>query len=76
MAEVTTMAEVTGPQAAAIIAMSIYTIHRKVDAGLLPAREQGTGQRKFLYIDIDDLRKFAQQYGYRFNEAKAKEFTK
>lgn len=70
------MVEVNGPQAAEILAVSIQTIHNKVDSGALPAREQGTGTRKYLYIDIDTLRKFAAQYGYRFDEAKAKQYTK
>ena len=76
MAEVTMMAEVSGPQAAEILSVSIYTLHRKVDAGLLPAREQGTGARKFLFIDVDDLREFAAKYGYRFNEAVAQQYAK
>ena len=76
MAEVTTMAEVNGPQAAEILSVSLMTIHRKVDAGTLPAREQGTGERRFIFIDINDLRKFAQEFGYRFDEAKAKALVK
>ncbi len=60
--------EVTGPQAAAILGVSIATVHRKVDAGVLNAREQGTGERQFIYIEIDDLRRFAETYGYRINE--------
>lgn len=70
------MTEVSGPQASKILSVSIYTIHRKVDTGLLPARKQGTGKRKFLFIDIDELREFAAQYGYRFDEAKAAKYTK
>jgi len=76
MAEVTTMAEVNAPQAAEILSVSLMTIHRKVDSGALPARQQGTGERIFVFIDIDDLRRFAQRYGYRFNEAKAAQYAK
>jgi shikimate kinase len=76
MAEVMKMAEVNGPQAAEILSMSIQSVHRKVDAGALPARQQGTGVRQFIFIDIDDLRKFAQQYGYRFNEELAARYAK
>jgi hypothetical protein len=69
------MSEVTGPQAAEIIGASLQTIHRRVDDGSLRAREQGAGSRKTPYIEIDDLRQFATTYGYRFNEALAKQFT-
>lgn len=69
------MAEVTAPQAAEILSVSLNTIHRKVDSGALKAREQGTGVRKFVFIDIEDLRKFAQSFGYRFDEAKAKQYA-
>lgn len=62
------MAEVTGPQAAQILGTSLKTVHRKVDAGVLPARKQGTGTRKFLYIDVSDLERFAKTYGYRFRK--------
>lgn len=70
------MPEVTGPQAAELIGKSIQTVHRRVDDGSLPARQEGAGERKFIYIELDDLRQFAQQYGYRFNEAKAKQYIK
>lgn len=70
------MPEVNGPQAAEIIGKSIMTIHRKVDDGSLPARQEGTGERKFIYIEIDSLRQFAEQYGYRFNEEIAAQYIK
>ncbi len=70
------MAEVTAPQAAEIIDVSLMTIHRKVDEGVLVARQQGTSERKFVYIEVDDLKRFAQQYGYRFNEALAAQYAK
>ena len=69
------MAEVTAPQAAEVLSVSLNTVHRKVDSGALKAREQGTGERKFVFIDIEDLRNFAEQFGYRFDEAKAKEYA-
>ena len=68
-------AEVTGPQAAQILGTSLKTVHRKVDAGVLPARKQGTGERKFLYIDVADLERFAMTYGYRFRKDLAQEFA-
>jgi predicted DNA-binding transcriptional regulator AlpA len=70
------MPEVNGPQAAEIIGKSIMTIHRKVNDGTLPARQEGTGKRKFIYIEIDDLRRFAEKYGYRFDEAIAAKYIK
>ena len=60
--------EVTGPQAAEILGISISTVHRKVDAGVLSARQQGTGERQFVYIESEDLRTFAATYGYRIDE--------
>jgi predicted DNA-binding transcriptional regulator AlpA len=71
-----TMPEVNGPQAAEIIGKSIQTIHRRVDDGTLPAREEGAGERKFVYIEIDSLRQFATKYGYRFDETIAAQYIK
>lgn len=70
------MPEVNGPQAAEIIGKSLVTIHRKVDDGSLPAREEGTGERKFVFVELDALRQFAKQYGYRFDEAIAAQYVK
>lgn len=70
------MAEVTAPQAAEIIGKSVITIHRKVDDGVLSARLEGTGSRRYIYVDITDLRNFATQYGYRFNEQLAEYYAK
>jgi hypothetical protein len=68
------MTEVTAAQAAAIIGRSAMTVHRKVEDGVLSARQEGTGERKFTFIDLSDLREFAAKYGYRFNEDVAKQF--
>ena len=70
------MAEVTGPQAAEILGKSLPTIHRKVDDGSLNARQEGTGERKFIYIDVLELERFATENGYRFNDALAKKYAK
>lgn len=69
------MAEVTAPQAAEIIGKSLMTVHRKVDDGSLPARQEGTG-KKYVYISLDDLRAFAVQYGYRLDESLAAQYAK
>jgi hypothetical protein len=70
------MAEVTAPQAAEIIGKSLMTIHRKVEDGLLPARQEGTGQKKYIYISLDELRAFAVRYGYRLDESLAAQYAK
>lgn len=70
------MAEVTAPQAAEIIGKSLMTIHRKVEEGSLPARQEGTGQKKYIYITLDDLRSFADKYGYRLDESLAVQYAK
>lgn len=75
MAQEMNMAEVTGPQAAKIIGMSLQTVHRKVDEGHLRARQQGT-LRKQLFIDVDDLRRFCRSNGYKFKEDLAQKFAK
>lgn len=70
------MAEVTAPQAAEIIGKSVMTIHRKVDDGVLNARQEGTGERRYIFVDVVILRAFAEKYGYRFDEALAQEYAK
>ncbi len=68
------MPEVTSTQAAAIIGTSYGTIHRRVDDGLLRGRRQGLNRQ--IWVEIDDLRQFAQQHGYKFDEDLAQEFTR
>ncbi len=67
------MAEVTTTQAAEILAANKRTIKRRVDDGLLPARKQGL--RGIAYIELEDLRTFAERYGYRYNDALAKQLA-
>lgn len=67
------MAEVTAPQAAEILNTSHPTIFRRVDDGSLPARREGV--KREIFIDVDELRQFATQFGYRFNEQKASEYA-
>ena len=67
------MAEVTSTQAAAIIGTSHMTIHRRVDDGLLPGRRQGLDRQ--IRVDLDDLRRFAKEYGYRFDEELARQYS-
>lgn len=68
------MAEVSAPQAAEILNTSHPTIFRRVDDGSLPARREGV--KREIWIDVNELRRFAEQYGYRFNEQLAKDYAK
>ena len=68
------MATVTATQAAEILSISHMTIHRRVDDGLLPARREGVA--RIIKIELDDLRSFAKEYNYAFNEDVAKRLTK
>lgn len=60
------MPEVSSRDAAQIINLSRVSIHSHVKAGRLPARQAGL--RGIIRIEVDDLRKFAERYQYRFNE--------
>lgn len=64
------MAEVSSAHAAEIIGTSDVTIRRAVYADRLPARREGL--RKKIWIDVDELRRFAAEYQYRFDEALAR----
>jgi len=68
------MAEVSAPQAAEILGTSHPTIFRRVDDGTLPARRQG--MKKEIWIDVEELRRFATEHGYRFDEALAQQYAK
>jgi excisionase family DNA binding protein len=64
--------ELTSPQAAEVIGVAEATIRNYVERGILPARR--VGLRRFIRIDVDNLRRFAVQYGYDFDEEKAQKF--
>jgi hypothetical protein len=68
------MVEVTAPQAAEILDISHVTIFRRVEDGSLPARREGL--RGLIMIDVEELRRFAAQYGYRVNDAKVTQYAK
>lgn len=63
------MSDVSGPDAAKIIGVDQSTIRRYIYRGLLKARRAGL--RKIIRIDIDDLRNFAENHEYRFDEEAA-----
>lgn len=67
------MAEVTSQQAAEILSASNPTIWRYVEEGTLPARREG--MRRKIWIDVDTLRSFAKEFGYRFNEQMAQQYA-
>lgn len=60
------MPEVTASQASEILDISHPTLFRRVEDGTLPARRVGVG--RLIRIDVQELRTFAGQYGYRINE--------
>lgn len=68
------MTKVTSPQAAEILATTQATVYRWVSEGLLPAERRTL--RRVLYIELDDLRQFAQNNGYSFDERLARKYTK
>jgi excisionase family DNA binding protein len=63
-------AEVSTYQAASILGTSHNTIWERVREGKLPARRQG--ERRIIRIDVEQLRRYAQENGYRFNEELAR----
>lgn len=67
------MIDLTSPQAAKVIGTNRVAIYRAAESGLLKARRQGV--RGMIRIDVNDLRTFAQTYGYKFNEDLAKTYT-
>lgn len=67
------MAEVTASQAAEILSTSHMTIHRRVDDGSLQARRQGLA--RIVKIDVEELRRFAKENGYRFDETLARDYA-
>lgn len=70
------MTEVTAEQAAEIIGVSYVTIHRRADDGTIPSDSiRREGKMRKLFVDLDALRQFAQEYGYRFDEALAHQYT-
>ena len=68
------MAEVSAPQAAKILSTSHATIFRRTKDGSLPAQRRGL--KGMIRIDVDTLRKFAKDNGYRFNEELAVSYAK
>lgn len=64
------MPEVSGRSAAQIVGISDMTIRRHIYANRLAAQRRGMD--KIYWIDLEELRRFAEEYNYRFNEELAK----
>lgn len=67
------MAKVTAPEAAEILSTTRVTVFRWVDQGLLPAER--LTRRNIITIELDDLRRFAKENGYGFDEALAQQYA-
>lgn len=67
------MARVTAPQAADILSTTRVTVFRWVDEGLLSADR--VTRRNIIMIDVDDLKRFAKENGYTFNEDLAEQLA-
>ena len=68
------MPEVSGTSAGRIIGVSDQTIRRHILADRLIARREGLDRT--WWIDTNELRKFAQEYNYRFNEELAQQLAR
>lgn len=68
------MPDVSSAEAAQIIGISSQTIRRLIDRELLPARKQGL--RGLVRVELDDLRKFAEEYNYKFDDRLAEVYQK
>lgn len=60
--------ELTSPQAAEILGVTEATIRNWVKRGALIGRR--VGLRRYVRVNVDDLRVFAAQYGYTIDEDK------
>lgn len=68
------MPEVSRLNAALIIKTSRETIRRAVNNGELPARREG--KMLTMWIEVGELKRWAESYNYRFNEELAKQLAK
>lgn len=68
------MPEVSSTEAGRIIGVSQRTIVNYVDNGVMEARRMGL--RKVIRIDLDELRRVAAVYQYRFDEELATQLAK
>lgn len=67
------MADLTMTQAAHVVSQHRTTVWHWIKAGILPARQHG--RRGDWQISVDELRKFAEKYNYKFNEELARQLA-
>ena len=67
------MSKVTTHEAAEILAVDHSTVVRWVDKGLLSADR--ITRKRIIVIDVDDLKRFAKENGYQFNDRIAKQYA-
>jgi len=68
------MPEISSEDAARLIGLTRQSIRAHVEHGRLAARR--VGPRRVVKIELDDLRQFARQYQYTFNETLASQLAK
>ena len=67
------VSKVTTHEAAEILSVDHSTVFRWVDKGLLTADR--ITRKRIIVIDVDDLRRFAKDNGYQFNDRIAKQYA-
>lgn len=67
------MPELSSDNAGLVIGTTRETINRYVNRKLLPARRQGL--RGIIRIDTNDLKNFAEEYGFRYDDHLAATLT-
>lgn len=60
--------ELSCPQAAVVLDVASNTIRNYIDRGLLDARFVGI--KRIIRIDVHELRRFAEEYGFIVDEEK------
>lgn len=68
------MPELTALEAARVVSMNREAIRRWCVGEFIQARK--VGLRGDWRVDIDDLRRFAREHNYQFDEALAEKFAK
>lgn len=68
------MPELSSTDAGRVIGVSRQTIVSYVDSGVITARR--IGLRKVIRIDIEELRRIAEKYEYRFDTTLATQLAK
>jgi excisionase family DNA binding protein len=67
------VSKVTTSEAAEILSVDDSTVFRWVDKGLLSADR--ITRKRIIMIDVDELKRFAQSNGHRFDDRLAKQYA-